>query len=239
MAEQHPQMHQHDAQHEHNPDYAAQNKQFFDQNLELFERPEIVDATRRVAAKIRERYPSLFNIESTTVLDYACGTGLFDREWSSHVKLIFGVDISQKVVDEYNLQASKHGLSDKLKATCVELKADSQLDASTQRFDIVLCTMAFHHFASPEDVTKILASFLKPGGSLLVADLLEDSSKTQVIEGEQYKHVPHKSGFDEGRMQDIFTRAGLADFEMGELISGLPILEHKVTLFLARGVKPL
>lgn len=75
MAEQHSHaQHSHDhAGHGH--DYAKANQEFFDENLAMFERPDIVDATRRVAAAVRARYPGLFNPESTTLLDYACGSG--------------------------------------------------------------------------------------------------------------------------------------------------------------------
>lgn len=67
--------------------------------------------------------------------------GLFSRELSAHVKSIVGVDISTKVVEEYNSQAFMKGLSDKLKAVSVELKVDDQLDGTTQQFDIVLVSL--------------------------------------------------------------------------------------------------
>ncbi|KAH9843657.1 S-adenosyl-L-methionine-dependent methyltransferase [Rhodofomes roseus] len=243
MAEHHPHTHKHDAQHGHGHDYAAANKQYFDENIDMFERPDIVDATQRIAAAMRERYASAFNAESTTVLDYACGAGtaVSSATWSSScVKSIFGVDISQGVVDQYNLLASKHELSDKLKASCVELKADGRIGNSTKQFDIVLCTMAYHHFGNPEDVTKILASFVKPGASLLVVDILAISNKADVVLGDKHRDtVPHQGGFGEDRMKDMVTAAGLVDFEMGGLISGLVIDGHAVTPFLARGVKPL
>ena len=75
MAEQHSHAHHDHAHTGHGHDYAKANQEYFDENLAMFERPDIVDATRRVAAAMRERYPSLFNAESTTVLDYACGSG--------------------------------------------------------------------------------------------------------------------------------------------------------------------
>ncbi|TFY58281.1 hypothetical protein EVJ58_g6512 [Rhodofomes roseus] len=280
MAEHHPHTHKHGAQHGHGHDYAAANKQYFDENIDMFERPDIVDATQRIAAAmravcerlqrreydrarlcVRRRYVSLqassrrMKTMWLTIPHYLAG--LISRELSPHVKSIFGVDISQRVVDQYNLLASKHELSDKLKASCVELKADGRIGNSTKQFDIVLvrdvsdalyvdspellqCTMAYHHFGNPEDVTKILASFVKPGGSLLVVDILANNNKADVGLGDKHRDtVPHQGGFDEDRMKDMVTAAGLVDFEMGELISGLAIDGHAVTPFLARGVKPL
>ena len=54
------------------------------------------------------------------------------------MKSIVGIDISQKATEEYNKQASKEGLSNKLRAVTVELKADGQLEGTAQQFDIVL-----------------------------------------------------------------------------------------------------
>lgn len=68
--------------------------------------------------------------------------GLFSRELSAHIKSIVGIDISSKAVEEYNKQAAKNGLSDKLRAVAVELKADGQLEGTTQQFDIVLVSLA-------------------------------------------------------------------------------------------------
>lgn len=84
MAEQHPHAHDHHAHagHGHTHGYAKADQEFFDQNFAMFERPDVVDATRRVAAAVRERYPSLFNAESTMLLDYACGTGKGVLRWS-------------------------------------------------------------------------------------------------------------------------------------------------------------
>lgn len=62
-------------------DYAAANKQYFDENIEVFERPDMVLLTRRLANATKDKYPSLFSADSTTLLDYACGPGTFPAEF--------------------------------------------------------------------------------------------------------------------------------------------------------------
>lgn len=98
--------------------------------------------------------------------------------------------------------------------------------------------MAYHHFAHPEEVTKILASFVKPGGSLLVVDFASNEKKEEIVAEEHRKTVPHAAGFDEDQMKTMFTAAGLGNFEMGILLRDVPIHVYKITSFLARGVKP-
>ncbi|KAI5984005.1 hypothetical protein EDD15DRAFT_2312577 [Pisolithus albus] len=42
-------------------------------------------------------------------MDFACGTGLISRELAPHAKSIVGVDISQNMVDMYNLSVHNQG----------------------------------------------------------------------------------------------------------------------------------
>lgn len=98
-------------------DYKAENEKFFDKNAkEMDAREDVQDVAKRVGVALREAFPSLFNKESTTVMDYACGTGtllfVHDRDCRltffceghvsrvlfPYVKSILGVDISQGVV---------------------------------------------------------------------------------------------------------------------------------------------
>ena len=98
--------------------------------------------------------------------------------------------------------------------------------------------MAYHHFAHPEEMTKTLVSFVKPGGSLLVVDFISNEKKEEIVSEEHKKTVPHAAGFDEDKMKAMFTAAGLSGFEMGILLRDVPIHVYKITNFLARGVKP-
>ena len=95
MAEQHSHAHHgHDHGNDHaghGHDYAKANQEYFDENLAMFERPDIVDATRRVAAAVRERYPSLFNAESTTLLDFACGSGEDTAMFRVHTAMLTSI----------------------------------------------------------------------------------------------------------------------------------------------------
>ncbi|EMD34311.1 hypothetical protein CERSUDRAFT_107518 [Gelatoporia subvermispora B] len=189
-----------------------------------------------------EEHPDLFNEETTTVLDYACGTGVFSRELCQHVQSIVGVDISSGSVDKYNTRASNQGLvPEEMKAVCVELKGEAR-ELNGAKFDLVVCSMSYHHFADVDAVTRTLTYFLKPGGSLLVADVMakeEDMEKDKSLEifPEHVQHVvAHHGGFDEAKMRRTFEGAGLEHFGFKK---GVPGKMHgkNVHLFVARGVK--
>jgi ubiquinone/menaquinone biosynthesis C-methylase UbiE len=99
-----------------------------------------------------------FKEGETVVMDYACGTGqlmlllthislslinlyfpgLISKELIPHVKSILGVDISQGMVDQFNLRVKNEGISpDKMRAVREELQGkDGELDG--MKFDVIV-----------------------------------------------------------------------------------------------------
>lgn len=72
--------------------------------------------------------------------------------------------------------------------------------------------MAYHHLSSIEDTTKTLASFLVPGGRLLVVDLMPPKHETPadpMFTERYHAMVAHRHGFDEATMRNVFESAGL------------------------------
>lgn len=63
--------------------------------------------------------------------------GLISKELAPYAKSIVGVDISQGVVDRYNLGVSNQGiLPEEMRAVCAELKGrDEELDGL--KFDVI------------------------------------------------------------------------------------------------------
>jgi hypothetical protein len=88
---------------------------------------------------------------------------------------------------------------------------------------------------SIEQTTKILVHFLKPGGYLIVVDL----EKTDADVHQNHLHiVPHPGGIGKADIQQAFQQAGLDSFAYSSAfdakLRGIP-----VTLFIAKGIKPL
>ncbi|KZT74040.1 S-adenosyl-L-methionine-dependent methyltransferase [Daedalea quercina L-15889] len=189
---------------------------------------------------MRQRYPDLFDEDTTTLMDYACGTGLISRELCPYVKSIVGVDISQGMIDQFNLRVSNQGLApEEMRAVCVDLKQENH-ELHGTKFDVIVCSMAYHHFPSIEDVTRLLASFLQAGGSLLVADIYRDTLQTDIFPHEHGAHVhehivAHQRGFDEGDMRRTFKTAGLELKDFGIVTSG-KMHGKDVDFFVAHGL---
>ncbi|KAF8061712.1 S-adenosyl-L-methionine-dependent methyltransferase [Lyophyllum atratum] len=212
--------------------------------------PHALERARRTAARMRESYT--FDEDATTVMEYACGTGLVSRELAPYAKRIVGVDISQGMVDQFNLRVSNQGIaSEEMQALCVELKGVPG-ELGDEKFDVIVCASAYHHFTSIDDVTRILAYFLNPGGALLVVDLAkQEGGHTDAVHGthehghdhthhhsipQEFHHlVPHRGGLDEADMQKAFEGAG---FESFSFENGLTA-KNDAKLFLAKGIKPV
>ena len=65
--------HHHGHDHGH---FAAANEEFFDKMAKEYnERPQVQQLARKVVDSMRQTYPALFNEETTTLLDFACGPG--------------------------------------------------------------------------------------------------------------------------------------------------------------------
>ncbi|KAF8917670.1 S-adenosyl-L-methionine-dependent methyltransferase, partial [Mucidula mucida] len=200
---------------EQSHDYVSANKEHFDKTAGEYESkiPAIQEITAKEAKFIvSDGYK--FDPNSTTLLNFACGTGLIEKDLIAHCKRIQGVDISQGMVDKYNERAESLGVADKMRAVALELKADEGMFEG-EKFDVVLCTMAYHHFESPLEITKLLKFFLKPGGVLIITDRegQAQGNDSEAFPPHMRLAVPHMNGFVQADMRKMFEDAGLEDVQ--------------------------
>ncbi|KAM5542807.1 hypothetical protein V8D89_003768 [Ganoderma adspersum] len=228
------------ARQEDGGDFAAANQAYFDQRAhQLADHGHGHELGRKNVAAMRKAWPEVFNEDDTVAMDYACGMGHVSQSLCQYVKSVIGVDISQVSVDQFNAQAENQGLEpDEMRAVCAELKGEpGELDGL--KFDVVMCCASYHHFPSIPETTRVLASFLKPGGSLLVADIKAEEDGRVIFPEVHHHLVPHTRGLSEETMCEAFGRAGLAEFEMRESFRAkMRSTGEYVRWFVARGVLP-
>jgi hypothetical protein len=110
--------------------------------------------------------------------------------------------------------------------------------------------MAYHHFPSVEQVTRDIVEYLKPSGTLAVADIAarvhavdgdgvkESESEAPPIIPAEYEHlVSHTRGFTEEYMRTLFEGAGLVNFTFDQFTSA-KWHGRDIDFFLATGTKP-
>lgn len=220
---------------------AAANRAHFDAHVHQHAAtPEHVAFAQRLAPVILAQHP--FDKAKTTVLDFACGAGLISRAIFPGVRSVVGVDVSPVSIEIYNSTAREKGIAaDEMRGIVLDIDRDAG-ELAGASFDVVVCTMAFHHFESPERTAARLAGFLKHGGALIIVDILSrEDGQAAIATGDHHAPhldaaIPHKMGFSESQARAIFEGAGLGEFHM-ESAGTLEMKGRTNNLFIARGIK--
>jgi len=143
-------------------------------------------------------------------------------------------------VKQYNQRVENQGIPpEEMQAICIELKGTAE-ELDGVKFDVIVCASAYHHFESIESVTRTLAFFLKPGGSLMVSDIMKSSNSDGMF-AHSAAHtdiIAHKGGFDDTDIRKAFDAADLHDMTFDKVTSAKKD-GHAVDFFLAKGVKSL
>ena len=106
--------------------------------------------------------------------------------------------------------------------------------------DCLQCASAYHHFESIEAVTRTLTFFLKPGGTLMVSDIMKPSDGEVFPRDGAHRHiVAHRGGFEEKDLQKAFDAADLRDTSFNKVTSAKTPDGRQVDIFLATGLKSL
>ncbi|RXW17721.1 hypothetical protein EST38_g8123 [Candolleomyces aberdarensis] len=179
-----------------------------------------------------EAYP--FDKQSTSVLDFACGAGLMCKELYNYSRAIVGFDISPVVVERCNQVFKELGAGEESYAFVANILTDKDI-LPGKKFDLVFCSNSYHHFDQPEEVTRILGTFLKPGGTLLIIDNIQSPNEPPVELKEEHRHFVVRYGFTEEDIKRYCDVAGL-DFVS---YSRVPPDKQDLDLFIAKVTKPL
>lgn len=102
-----------------------------------------------------------------SVLDLCCGNGLFSTEMAGRCQSVVGVDFSCKLIADMASRAPEN---------VVGMVADvCEIKFRPESFHRILFAAAIQHFSQPQVIRLFneLASWLKPEGLLLVADICD------------------------------------------------------------------
>lgn len=107
---------------------------------------------------------------SNTIADFGCGTGAFVLQAARQCAAVHAIDVSNAMLDYTQWRASNAGLANVFchhGGFLTYVHTDTPLDA-------IVSTMALHHLPDfwKQEALYRLASFLKPGGRFLLADVV-------------------------------------------------------------------
>jgi len=102
------------------------------------------------------------------VLDVATGTGEFARALAPHVATVTGIDATDAMLETGERFVKQLGIPN----ITFQKGIVQDLPFERESFDIVSSRYAFHHFADPRPVIAEMARVCKPGGHLIVVDIV-------------------------------------------------------------------
>ena len=140
-------------------------------------------------------------------LDIASGTGEFARAIAPQVATVIGLDATDAMMETGKKFIEEAGIRNiSFKKGVVQ---DIPFDDGT--FDIVSCRYAFHHFADPRPVIREMARVCKPGGHVIVVDIIVSDEST-AVESNYYEWLcdpSHTRALHPGEFETYFRLFGL------------------------------
>jgi SAM-dependent methyltransferase len=161
-----------------------------------------------------------------SLLDVACGPGIISCFFAPRVGFVTGFDAVPAMLDcAKKLQAEKH-----LHNIEWKLGQVSALLFKNETFDCVVTRFSFHHFLDPQCALLEMKRVTKPGGTILVADvvpraeaqdrfnhweILRDPSHTRALTLSELKALGTDCGLDLKRQEDFSLVMELEDLLKG------------------------
>jgi 2-polyprenyl-3-methyl-5-hydroxy-6-metoxy-1,4-benzoquinol methylase len=104
------------------------------------------------------------------IVDLGCGTGQLSIPLAERGAQILAIDVSAPMIDRLRAHASERGLTD-VAALALPIE-DLSLPAGS--VDLVVTSYAFHHLRDADKARVVAAAstWLRPGGRLIVADMM-------------------------------------------------------------------
>ncbi|MDO5719023.1 MAG: methyltransferase domain-containing protein [Tissierellia bacterium] len=158
--------------------------------------------------------------KNKNILEISCNTGL------NAIKLaqkngsnIYGIDMNRELIERANKNINKYGLSDLI---CTKTADYREIPFDDESFDIVFCESVLIYFVNldKEKILKECFRILKPGGILLVHDLVVE--KLDELQLNKMRAITNLYLYpiDRKRWIEIFKKAGFFRIEqkLGNLI---------------------
>jgi ArsR family transcriptional regulator len=149
-------------------------------------------------------------LPAITVADLGAGEGLLSELLARRCKKVIAVDNSEKIVAFGAAKAKKNGLKN-LEFRLGDLQNPPIEPASV---DLVILSQALHHAEDPAAALVSAGKLLKPGGQILILDLLAHKfDKARELYGDRWL------GFAESDLQRWLEAAGFKKIEINVVAS--------------------
>ncbi len=143
-----------------------------------------------------------------TSLDVACGPGLLACAFAHVVRQAAGIDLTPAMLD----QARQAQLEQSLANVSWQQGDVNALPYPDAHFSIVSSRYVFHHLPEPLAVLKEMRRVCKPGGRVVVADMVPTPERAAALNAEELLRDPsHARALTESEFKALFAQAGLPE----------------------------
>lgn len=180
-------------------------REFFDRHADQFrEQQELIALFDQYAGNVQDMLMQTEPNTDHSVLEVGPGEGAFLPTLAGLFGQVIAIDISKEMLEKADVIRQQHSL-DNVTLLCADTEDAVQQGLQVDR---IVCNMVLHHVPSPADVFEDCARLLKPGGTMVVADLCRhDQDWAKQSCGDLWL------GFDPEELTDWAQDAGLDSTE--------------------------
>ena len=145
---------------------------------------------------------------SDRVVDVACGPGFLTLAFAEKCKHVVGVDATDELLSIARSEATRR----KIQNTDFVLGDANRLTLPEKSFDAASCRAAFHHFPDPAGVLRQIRKLVRPGGKILIADMLGSADPEKAAYRDRIERLcdpTHTRALTEAEFEQMFRGADL------------------------------
>jgi len=139
------------------------------------------------------------------IADLGAGEGLISQLLARRAEAVVCVDNSPKMVEFGSELAAKNGFTN----LSYQLGDIEEVPLPAKSFDLALLSQALHHAQHPQQAVQEAYRILKPGGQLIIIDLLEHQ-----FEKARELYADVWLGFSENKLYQFLKDAGFRQIEV-------------------------
>jgi ubiquinone/menaquinone biosynthesis C-methylase UbiE len=144
------------------------------------------------------------------VLDVACGHGLVACEFALYAKHVTSIDITPKMIEQAKQRQQDKGLAN----LTWQVGDVLPLPFADCRFSLVITRYSFHHLLKPAAVLAEMLRVCKPGGKIMVIDVVQSPEKVDAFDSlEKLRDPSHVHALTFFEMASMIDASGLTNIK--------------------------